>query len=82
MRIGAASVDGTPCCGVRAGRLVLALGLLLAALLDEPTSRIDPITEARIYEGSLAALTDACISRRSIASTCSTEARDRCRSVR
>jgi ABC-type multidrug transport system fused ATPase/permease subunit len=30
-------------------------------LLDEPTSSIDPVTEARIYEGVLASLGDACV---------------------
>ncbi|MDX2089884.1 MAG: ABC transporter ATP-binding protein [Kofleriaceae bacterium] len=47
-------------------RLALARGLLAAdraslVLLDEPTSSIDPITEARIYDGVFAALPDACI---------------------
>lgn len=47
-------------------RLALARGLLAASraslvLLDEPTSSIDPVTEARIYDGVLAALGDACI---------------------
>jgi ATP-binding cassette subfamily B protein len=47
-------------------RLALARGLLAAShaslvLLDEPTSSIDPITEARIYDGLLAALPGACV---------------------
>ncbi|HVK73882.1 MAG TPA: ABC transporter ATP-binding protein [Kofleriaceae bacterium] len=47
-------------------RLALARGLLAAApasliLLDEPTSSIDPVTEARIYDGVLASMTDACV---------------------
>ncbi|MDB4955193.1 MAG: multidrug transporter ATP-binding protein [Myxococcales bacterium] len=47
-------------------RLALARGLLAAdrasvVLLDEPTSSIDPITEARIYDAMFAALGDACI---------------------
>jgi ATP-binding cassette subfamily B protein len=47
-------------------RLALARGLLAASraslvLLDEPTSSIDPVTEARIYDGVLAALGDACV---------------------
>ena len=47
-------------------RLALARGLLAASrasvvLLDEPTSSIDPVTEARIYDGILASLPDACI---------------------
>lgn len=47
-------------------RLALARGLLAASgaslvLLDEPTSSIDPITEARIYAGTLDALKDACV---------------------
>ena len=47
-------------------RLALARGLLAASsssliLLDEPTSSIDPVTEAAIYSGVLAAVPDACI---------------------
>jgi ATP-binding cassette subfamily B protein len=47
-------------------RLALARGLLAArdaglVLLDEPTSSIDPVTEARIYDGVLAALANACV---------------------
>ena len=47
-------------------RLALARGLLAASraslvLLDEPTSSIDPVTEARIYDGVLAAVADACL---------------------
>jgi ABC-type multidrug transport system fused ATPase/permease subunit len=47
-------------------RLALARGLLAASraslvLLDEPTSSIDPVTEARIYEGVLASLHAACV---------------------
>lgn len=47
-------------------RLALARGLIAASssslvLLDEPTSSIDPITEARIYDGVFAALGDACV---------------------
>jgi len=47
-------------------RLALARGLLAASraslvLLDEPTSSIDPVTEAQIYDGVLAALGDACV---------------------
>ena len=47
-------------------RIALARGLLAAeraslVLLDEPTSSIDPVTEARIYEGVLASLGDACV---------------------
>jgi ABC-type multidrug transport system fused ATPase/permease subunit len=47
-------------------RLALARGLLAAShaslvLLDEPTSSIDPTTEARIYDGLLGALPDACV---------------------
>ncbi len=47
-------------------RLALARGLLAAQrasliLLDEPTSSIDPVTEATIYDGVLAAVPDACI---------------------
>lgn len=47
-------------------RLALARGLLASdrasvVLLDEPTSSIDPVTEAKIYEGVLGALGDACV---------------------
>jgi ATP-binding cassette, subfamily B, bacterial len=47
-------------------RLALARGLLAASrasvvLLDEPTSSIDPITEARIYDGVLRELSSACV---------------------
>jgi ABC-type multidrug transport system fused ATPase/permease subunit len=47
-------------------RLALARGLLAAqgagvVLLDEPTSSIDPVTEARVYDGVLAALGEACV---------------------
>jgi ABC-type multidrug transport system fused ATPase/permease subunit len=47
-------------------RLALARGLLAASgaslvFLDEPTSSIDPVTEARIYEGVLASLGHACV---------------------
>jgi ABC-type multidrug transport system fused ATPase/permease subunit len=47
-------------------RLALARGLLAAShaslvLLDEPTSSIDPVTEARIYDGLLGALPAACV---------------------
>jgi ATP-binding cassette, subfamily B, bacterial len=47
-------------------RLALARGLLAAqsagrVLLDEPTSSIDPVTEARIYDGVLDALANACV---------------------
>jgi ATP-binding cassette, subfamily B, bacterial len=47
-------------------RLALARGLLAASrasvvLLDEPTSSIDPVTEARIYDGVLRELGNACV---------------------
>jgi ATP-binding cassette subfamily B protein len=47
-------------------RLALARGLLAASreslvLLDEPTSSIDPVTEATIYDGVLAELGDSCV---------------------
>jgi ATP-binding cassette subfamily B protein len=47
-------------------RLALARGLLAASgsslvFLDEPTSSIDPVTEARIYDGVLSSLGDACV---------------------
>ncbi len=47
-------------------RLALARGLLAATsaslvLLDEPTSSIDAVTEAQIYDGLLAALPHACV---------------------
>ncbi len=47
-------------------RLALARGLLAVGaaslvLLDEPTSSIDPVTEAQIYDGLLAALPHACV---------------------
>jgi ABC-type multidrug transport system fused ATPase/permease subunit len=47
-------------------RLALARGILAASssslvLLDEPTSNLDAVTEARIFGNLLAALPDACI---------------------
>jgi ABC-type multidrug transport system fused ATPase/permease subunit len=60
------SERGANLSGGQRQRLALARGLLAAfgaslVLLDEPTSSIDPVTEARIYDGVLAALTDACV---------------------
>jgi ABC-type multidrug transport system fused ATPase/permease subunit len=60
------SERGANLSGGQRQRLALARGLLAASrasliLLDEPTSSIDPVTEATIYEGVLAAVPDACI---------------------
>jgi ABC-type multidrug transport system fused ATPase/permease subunit len=60
------SERGANLSGGQRQRLALARGLLAASraslvLLDEPTSSIDPVTEARIYEGVLGALPDACV---------------------
>lgn len=60
------SERGANLSGGQRQRLALARGLLAAeraslVLLDEPTSSIDPITEARIYDGVFGALRDACI---------------------
>ena len=49
-----------------ARQVALARGLLAAqsaglVLLDEPTSSLDPVTEARIYDGVLDALANACV---------------------
>jgi ABC-type multidrug transport system fused ATPase/permease subunit len=62
----AISERGANLSGGQRQRLALARGLLAAArasliLLDEPTSSIDPVTEARIYDGVLAAVPDACV---------------------
>jgi ABC-type bacteriocin/lantibiotic exporter with double-glycine peptidase domain len=47
-------------------RLALARGILASRdssliMLDEPTSSMDPMTEARIYDNLLAEFPDACI---------------------
>ncbi len=60
------SERGANLSGGQRQRIALARGLLAAeraslVLLDEPTSSIDPVTEARIYEGVLASLGDACV---------------------
>jgi ABC-type multidrug transport system fused ATPase/permease subunit len=60
------SERGANLSGGQRQRLALARGLLAASgaslvLLDEPTSSIDPVTEARIYDGVLASLRDACV---------------------
>lgn len=60
------SERGANLSGGQRQRLALARGLLAASqasmvLLDEPTSSIDPVTEARIYDGVLASLGDACV---------------------
>jgi ABC-type multidrug transport system fused ATPase/permease subunit len=60
------SERGSNLSGGQRQRLALARGLLAASdaslvLLDEPTSSIDPVTEARIYEGVLASLRGACV---------------------
>jgi ABC-type multidrug transport system fused ATPase/permease subunit len=62
----AISERGANLSGGQRQRLALARGLLAASrasliLLDEPTSSIDPVTEARIYDGVLAAVPDACV---------------------
>ena len=60
------SERGANLSGGQRQRIALARGLLAASaaslvLLDEPTSSIDPITEAQIYEGVLGAMPDACV---------------------
>jgi ABC-type multidrug transport system fused ATPase/permease subunit len=60
------SERGSNLSGGQRQRLALARGRHAASdaslvLLDEPTSSIDPVTEARIYEGVLASLRDACV---------------------
>jgi ATP-binding cassette, subfamily B, bacterial len=60
------SERGANLSGGQRQRLALARGLLAAqrssvVLLDEPTSSIDPVTEARIYDGVLSSLRDACV---------------------
>lgn len=60
------SERGADLSGGQRQRLALARGLLAAegaslVLLDEPTSSIDPTTEARIYDGLLETLQDACV---------------------
>ncbi len=60
------SERGVNLSGGQMQRLALARGVLAAEassllLLDEPTSSIDPVTEALIYENLFAAFSDACI---------------------
>lgn len=60
------SERGANLSGGQRQRLALARGLLAASgaslvFLDEPTSSIDPVTEARIYDGVLASLSHACV---------------------
>ena len=60
------SERGANLSGGQRQRIALARGLLAASgstlvFLDEPTSSIDPVTEARIYDGVLTALGDACV---------------------
>ena len=60
------SERGANLSGGQRQRLALARGLLAASrasvvLLDEPTSNIDPVTEAKIYDGLFAALADTCV---------------------
>ncbi|MFT3698447.1 MAG: ABC transporter ATP-binding protein [Kofleriaceae bacterium] len=60
------SERGANLSGGQRQRIALARGLLAArgssiVFLDEPTSSIDPVTEARIYDGMLASLADACV---------------------
>jgi ABC-type multidrug transport system fused ATPase/permease subunit len=60
------SERGVNLSGGQMQRLALARGVLAAGrssmlLLDEPTSSIDPVTEALIYENLFAAFADACI---------------------
>jgi ABC-type bacteriocin/lantibiotic exporter with double-glycine peptidase domain len=52
--------------GGQRSRVALARGILAACgsdivLMDEPTSSLDPQTEARVYTNLLAAFTDACV---------------------
>jgi ABC-type multidrug transport system fused ATPase/permease subunit len=57
---------GASLSGGQKQRLALARGLLASkqsslVLLDEPTSSIDPVTEAKIYDALLSALPGACV---------------------
>ena len=60
------SERGANLSGGQRQRIALARGLLAASssslvLLDEPTSSIDPVTEAHIYDGVLGSLSHACV---------------------
>lgn len=60
------SERGVNLSGGQKQRLALARGILASRdasliMLDEPTSSLDPVTEARIYTGLLSEFPDACI---------------------
>jgi len=60
------SERGVNLSGGQKQRLALARGILAAGdsallMLDEPTSSVDPATEARIYAALFAAFPDACL---------------------